>query len=344
MDNKIVRPLALLPKIILIDGLTGTGKSMLGPLLGSLERIELYRVEHHYEYLCILNHLGKITSDAAASMLSMYGDLAVYNSMIGRETNFRKDDLSGVWSNPYWFRYLKRLMLPDGDSVRQRILDERPMIQVSTHQAMPAMQVAFQAFGKRLEVIEMVRHPLYLLEHWVSYIDRHGTDVRDFTIWFEHKGKSLPWFAYGWEDQYLASPPMDRVIYSIDKILAAADRTYQSLTPDQKQQVIEIPFEGFVVNPDKYIQEICRRLETEPTKMTPRVMKDQRLPRERVMGGPAKAIYKRYAWRAPDLNVSERAEFESRRDGIKKQVSPAAFDVLMALCSKYEAKYGLWFN
>lgn len=342
-EVRVTREPHILPRMIMIDGLTGTGKSMLGPILGSLERIELYRVEHIYEYLSILDHLGKLAPDASSAMLKIYSDLAVYNSMIGRETNFRPSDLSGVWSNPHPLRYLRRLFLKDGEGVRERIERDRPMIQVSTHQALPAMGAAFRAFGERLEVIEMVRHPLYLLDHWHSYIDRHGTDVRDFTIWIDHQGKAVPWFAWGWEAEYLAAPSYDRVIYSLAKILEKGRKTVEALPPARREQILVVPFENFTLHPDSYVDQICKRLGTERTPTTARIFKAQNLPRLRVMDGPAKAIYKRYAWKAQARTETESQNHERRWNEARQKATPEAFTVLEGLAREYESEHGLWF-
>lgn len=42
-------------------------------------------------------------------------------------------------------------------------------------------------------------------------------NARHFTIYFEHKGKQVPYFVSGWEDLFINSNFMDRAIYSIEK-------------------------------------------------------------------------------------------------------------------------------
>jgi len=105
-------------------------------------------------------------------------------------------------------KYVKRLFYEDGKVVLDRIQKEKPILHIISHQPLGTMDLAFRAFGNRLRVIEMVRHPLFLLEHWYSYIDRHGTDRRDFTIWINYKRKALPWFAVGWEEKCLIQIPI----------------------------------------------------------------------------------------------------------------------------------------
>ena len=205
------------------------------------------------------------------------------------------------------------------------------------------MNLAFRAFGDRLKVIEMVRHPLYLLEHWYSYIDRHGTDCRDFTIWLNHKGQALPWFAVGWEDKYSESSSMDKVIYSIQWLTQKANETLVSLSEVQRKQVLIIPFEKFVLDPWPFVDAVGALLGTEPTAATKRVLKRQRCPRELVAAGPAKEIYKRYGWKKPEAGTTEPAELKKRREFAKSLASRAALNTLDTLCAEYENRYGLWF-
>ena len=62
---KVTRPTRVCERILFVDGMSGSGKSLLGPILGSLKNVELYRLEHTYEYLSCLDALGVIDPDSA---------------------------------------------------------------------------------------------------------------------------------------------------------------------------------------------------------------------------------------------------------------------------------------
>lgn len=340
---KLVRDTHIVENIVFLDGLTGTGKTMLAPILGSYKRVELGRLEHIYEYLCILDSMGKIDQDAGDFMIRTYADLALYNSMISRETNFRITDLSGVFGNPNSFRYVRRLFCNDGNVVLDRIRKTNPILHIISHQALCVMDLAFRAFDKRLRIIEMVRHPLYLLEHWYSYIDRHGTDCRDFSVWLGYRGYALPWFAKGWEEQYVKANSMDKVIYSIQWLTQKMDEVMAVCNEEQKKQVLFIPFEKFVLKPGVFLTAIGELLGTEVTTKTWRILKKQKCPRNLVTAGPAKEIYKRYAWKKPDKGASEKGVLEQKRVFAEERASKEALQVLDFLCKDYEKKYGIWF-
>ena len=333
------RHLHIANQVVFLDGLTGTGKTMLAPILSTFSRVEIQRIEHIYEHICALRYLNRIEQDAAIEMVQMYLDLACYNVMIGRESNFRWKDLSGVMSNPGGWNYVRRLFQPDGDPVMERINQSQPILQIVSHQILGIADTLFAALGDRLTVVEMVRHPLYLLQHWYSYIDRHGTDPRDFTIWLSHNGAHLPWFSSGWEDQYLNSNKMDRVIYTIDRLTQLAENTHNTLGETYPRQVLVIPFERFVVGPSAYLEQIGNILGTTTTKSTARALRKQKVPRRLTSAGRDSQIYRRYDWSPPSEDSSETTELEKCWDYAAGEATKDGMEVLERMCTSYEKRY-----
>lgn len=339
---KMERRTEITQKIVFLDGLSGTGKSMLFPIVNSLKRVELARLEHTYEYLCTLDYLKKIDADAAEFMLNMTADLSQYDTMIARETNFRLNDCSSAFNSANSIKYIKRLFMQDGNIVLDRIQKEKPILHIMLHQALAVMDLAFRSFGNRLRVVELVKHPLYMLGHWHSYIDRYGVDSRDFTIWILNNGNNLPWFAHGWEKLYVKSDSFDRVIYSIDWLLKKAEDTVQKLNEDQRKQILFVPFEKFVLDPYPYLEKMCDLLDTETTRYTKRTLRKQSVPRKTILDVPDTEVFKRYGHKRPDRKTTEREIYDQKKDHAEKRSSNDAFNVLENMCEKYEKEYGLW--
>jgi hypothetical protein len=334
---KVGRSLQLGGQVLFLDGLTGTGKTMMAPILSTLRRVEVQRMEPIYEHLCALKHLGRIEEDAVSSLLRMYIDMATYNVMIARESNFRWKDLSGVFSNPGGWRYVVRLFQPDGDAVIGRINRIRPILQIVSHQVLgPTL---FGGLGERAKVLEMVRHPLYLLEHWYSYMHRFGTDPREFTVWLDHKGEQLPWFAFGWEDEFLASNKMDRVIHSIEWLVRLTDRNFDALSEEHRRQVLVVPFERFVVDPWPYLRAIEEFLDTVSTRATGRQLRKQKVPRRLMAAGRDLPVYRKYNWRPPPRRGDEASELQKRWEFAEREASPEGLEALDRMSRDYEKRY-----
>jgi hypothetical protein len=340
---KMERHTEITKKIVFLDGLSGVGKSMLVPIVNSLKYVELARLEHIYEYLCTLDYLKKIEPDAAEFMIRMMADLSQYDTMIARETNFRFNDCSSVFSSANSIKYIKRLFMQDGNIVLDRIQKEKPILHIWSHQVLPVMDLAFRSFGNRLKVVELVRHPLYLLRCWYSYIERYGVDGRDFTIWILNNGNNLPWFAHGWEDLYIKSTSFDRVIYSIDWLLKKSEDTVEKLNEGQRKQILFVPFEKFVLEPYLYLEKLCDLLDTETTRYTKKSLRKQGVPRKTIFDVSIREVFKRYGWVRPDRETTEKELFEQLRNDAKRKASKDAFNVLQRMCKKYEDEYGLWF-
>ena len=75
--------------VIFLDGLWGTGKSLLGAIVSGMDRVEKVKQNHIHEYVCILRHLGKVHNDAATWLPSTCADLSQYTNLICREITLR---------------------------------------------------------------------------------------------------------------------------------------------------------------------------------------------------------------------------------------------------------------
>jgi len=344
----VVRQPHLAPQILFVDGLSGTGKTMIAPILSSFDRVEVHRIEQIYEYVSILWNMGRMEDDAAIWFLRTYTDQTCYHAMIGREVNFRWKDLSGVLGNPGGRRYLKRLLQPEGDAIIDTISAQQPVIQLITHQILTPM--VFKALGNRVKIIEMVRNPLYLIPHWYSYIDRIGTNPRDLYVCFDYDGQSLPWFAEGWEEKYINSNKMDRVIYLIERLSAIEHENLNALDEETNKQVLIIPFEQFVLEPDPYIDSIGKLIGSKVTSLTKKTLRKEKVPRKMVTAGRDLPIYRRYAWRPAAQQKSESGQsaddndFNERWAEVAEEASPEGIKVLEKMCAAYSNLYPSRFN
>lgn len=339
MPADVVREPYLVDRVIFVGGHPGCGKTLITPIVGSLARVEIQKVDYIIEHICSLRFLGRIDDQVATVLIRMLTDLDLYHLMMSRETNFRVSDLSSVFNNPGTLRYIRRLFQPGDAAACERIKQTKPILQILTHNLLALSPSLYQALGDRLRILEMVRHPLYMIKQWYLYIERYGTDVRDFTIWFDYRGHSLPFFAYGWEEKYLRANSMDRVIYSIEHLSLLGERVIQNLSEQEKKQIILIPFERFVLDPWPYLRRLESLLETQVTTLTRRELKRQKVPRKMIADGIPLSIYKQNGWEPPQKGSNESKELELRRRYAAERASPEAMGVLDRLCAAYEQKY-----
>jgi len=341
-SRKIVRDIALAQNIVFAGGLPACGKSLLTAVLGSLERVEIQKYNYMIEHICSLYFLDKISEDVAIAMIRMQTDIDLYNMMMAREANFRYKDLSSIFKNPRPWRYIRRLFTPGGEEVVERIQKERPIHHVLTHHLMIHSVPIAKALEDRFSLVELVRHPLYVIKQWHLYIEHYTTDPRDFDVWYDYKGSPLPFFAKGWEDLYVRSNPMDRSIYSIERYNHFAKASFEKLSNEQKSRVIVVPFEKFVKDPWPYLGRIEELLGTHKTPSTLRELKKQNVPRKMVADGIGRSIYRACGWEPSEKGATERAELEKRRKYAAQHASAEAMKVLDQICEEYEQKWQAW--
>lgn len=334
------RPLHLAEKVVVTDGMGGCGKTMLAPIMSSLPRVEIMQYAYEVEHACALHFLGRVEIDAAVALVRSFTDQRLYNSMMARDTNFRKGDLSSVFMNARPWRYFKRLVSPGDGAVMARLGTERPILHLTTHNLLNCATPLFKGLGDRLVFIRLVRHPLYMLRQNALNTHRYASDPRIFTMHHRKDGGSpVPFYAAGWEDLLLRSNPMERAIYCIEKLQQAVDREVASLTDEERQRILFVPFEPFVLDPSGYMQEICRRLDVVEDGVTRKMMKKQRVPRKKIAAGRSLPIYRQYRWEPPLEGADERKELAIRRAEAVEAASPRAIAVLDRLSAEYEERW-----
>jgi len=336
--TQFVREARIADKVVFVDGVSGSGKSILGPILASFDRVERYRLDCVYEHVAVLHKFGKIEDDAASVLLRLHLDEALYHSMISREVNLRPFDHTGFLNNPFKLRSLGRLFMKDGLAAVERINRTRPIFQVNCHQMFPAIRLAFLAFGERVRAVEMVRHPLFVVHHWVQFgMERYGADPRDLTLWIKSPaGETVPWFAHGWEDEFLRLPAVDRAIRTVYWLSQQRETVVAQASEAERRQILFIPFERFVTDPWPFLRELEEFLGAKTTPTTRRVLRRQRCPREILTAGRG---HKRAGWKRPDPSSTNESEFHKVRDAIESKASAEAAALLWEMCADYERRF-----
>ena len=275
--------------VIIVDGFWGGGKSVVTSIVGSLSGVEKKKVDGIYEYICITHSVGKMSDDAAETLLKIYADHTQYNNLIGREVNLRWSDDTGLRNNPGSLAYFGRLFHRGGDSVIDVINSKNLALLIASHGLFSVSNLLFEAYGSRMKLIEVVRHPVHLFHNVRGYIANFER-AREFTLSFDHKGEKIPWFAASWADEFAESSIADRALLSISRIQKSVIDLIDSLAKTDKPLLV-LAFEQAVINPTETIDKLEKFLDRTSTKRTKRVLKQQSLPRAQISAGKSTSSF-----------------------------------------------------
>lgn len=276
-------------KVLIVDGLTGTGKTMMSKVIGSLSEFSTPRYFYSLEWAVQGVADQSMTQDLFEAWISLLADQLTYDYLLSRELNFRPDDLTSVLKSPGALNALARLVKKDGPGVLENM--EPLGLSLVVHQCFGGFQATHQALGERLIWIEMVRRPADLVNHWASYIDRHGSSPSDFTLFRSTGEYSVPWF--------IDRPDLFAHGNTATKTLTALISLYSRLESfEQEAQslgtVIIIPFEKFVLEPWTFLFEIESATASTFDKTAKKVLARERVPRLESTNGRPDRAYERY--------------------------------------------------
>jgi hypothetical protein len=315
-EPRLIREKMILENLVLVDGQPGCGKTLFTAIIAAMNRVELLNYSPELENICALKYLKKITDDAVEAMIRIQMDLVIYETMMSRSTNFRPSDLSSAFRNVNVVTYLKRLFAKGDELIPERIKREKPILHFATHNLLAFCEPVFKALGEKVVVIEIVRHPLYMLiqqtlnrEH---HMDPSGA-ARQFHLYIKYREHQLPFKNFGQEELYLRSNPVERAIYEMQKTTELTETFKNEYQNQYNSQILTIPFEPFVLDPWPYFKKIEKLMKSRITRKTRKVIKKQKVPRKKISDGIPLSIYKRCGWEAPDSNMTEEEELDKRR-------------------------------
>ena len=235
-------------------------------------------------------------------------DHKIYQTMMGREVNFRYSDISSVFNYHNPIKYFKRIFQKGDMVIPSRIKKERPILNLTTHDLLSMIDPLVDVFGKNLFIVEVIRHPLFMVIQQALNMERLLFNERDMQVKIEYKNKDLPYYAFGWEEIFLKSNFVEKAILYIK---------YQTLLTEQKKKELNgkinhilIPFEMFVKDPNPFMLQIQDTINSRITRATKKEMRKQKVPRKNIVDSIPLQIYKRCGWEEPEKGLTEFEEFQ----------------------------------
>lgn len=326
--------------VLLIDGISGAGKTMVTRLADGYKLTTSPAFNYSLEYLSILHSLEKLDTSTAQLLIQLNFDQRRYDGSISREVNLRPSDLSSVLKSSKRKDYLLSLLKNDSAEISDERMRAQPNLCFVTHQLNGATKLIENTLLDQYFELMCVRHPYYLLSHWESYVHLLGTSPRDFTLWLDVGGANVPWFIQRNVNLYLESNQINRAALCIIEIL---QQTFLKMSKSDPRRVV-IPFERFVLSPREIITEIENRFPMGNSNLIDGILRREKVPRDHINSGRDLPIYKRYGSGSLKSSVDMKDDFRAQEINAQRRLSPEIFDELRILSDKYLEEFGEWFK
>ena len=273
----------LTANVVIIDGFSGTGKALISPLLGYIERGEQWQMSNHLDDISALLHIRGVSEKSAEALIRIEIDRIIYNLSIGRNVNHRKTDVTSPYYNGLGEMYERRFRVAEGDEAIERIRKIDPILPLHIHYKFGYTDILFKALKERLKAyILCMRSPFYLIERWYEqdWVNKIPNNDRVNENCIKYKNNEVPWFVYEYCEEYIEANDFEKSILTIYQFFLKSFTMYESLNEYEKRKTLIVPFEDMIVEPRLYIRQICELTESKPKSGFDKMMKNLSLPRE----------------------------------------------------------------
>ncbi len=304
-------------KIILISGITRSGKALVSGLVSTFSQVDKVVVDSALETVPILHRLGKITTDAATYLLKFKVNINIYNEYIGRGMNLRPGDFTSIFNYSDPQEYFSRLARKEGQNLSNELNEANRQFLFLTHYAL-LNPILWLDVSKELRIVDVKRNPVDLVFAWLrkDYCNNTYSTPRNLTPAVIHNDVVVPHFSVGWEEEYLESSQVDRIIKTIAYCHKESEDNNASLVErGLADRVLSIYFEEIIIDTDRSLDNLARFLGTATSERTRWGYKKEQIPRDLVI-------------------VNE--EREKKFNKIASLASAECLQQLVALCATYD--------
>ena len=147
-----------------------------------MDRTESLIYPYEIQWLSSFFYASKIDENSYIEFLKIYADNTTYNSMMGRNSNFRYSDISSVLQSKNKLEYIKRIFSKGDNFILPKIKLKNPIINYVTTDMLFFINEIGKAFSDRVLFIETVRDPMYMfLQAKIKQKDYQKNPIKNFS-------------------------------------------------------------------------------------------------------------------------------------------------------------------
>lgn len=264
--------------VVIVTGSLNSGKSMVAPIVSSLNKVEHLRKLIEVDQVLHLTNLKKIKREVAYFFIRHYLDKSFYEQLIGRNLNYRVGDETSIFTAKNPIELKKRAFLKRGEHVIKKHVKDKTIFCMDTHDGMMLFHL-WREVNKKFKFINIFRNPIDTVNGCFNVGQGKIENILFNEIIMFKKNKNVfPLYFLNKYREYPKKNTMDRVIDEVLFCLKKEYLNYKKYKNDKNCLFIEN--EDFAVNSDRNISEICKFLKTKRSNFTEKIMKRENCPRE----------------------------------------------------------------
>jgi hypothetical protein len=335
---KYSKNLQLSSELLIIDGMWGVGKSVITELLSSFNSLENLNINYLYDYIPNFYSSKSIEHDAAVMLMRNLFDSLTYDMCLSRSVNFRYKDQTSIFNHPKKFQYLKRIIRQEGNESLKQVEEGRMIIPLLTHMSSSNNDFFLVALAGRCKIINCIRHPAFIVKWFSDYLELMAESPRDFVMKIHYKGADIPFFAYGWEEEYLSINNYERAIKSIAVLTNNYNENLRAIKESHgDNSILEISFEEAVLKTDRTLRTISGFINREINQNNfKKVKKKQNLPRKEISSGQKYGAFGFESSKTHTEGIQETTD--KKVQSLKSKVTSEYFILINRISREYELK------
>ena len=224
-----------------------------------------------------------------------------------------------------------------------------PTLNLMTHVNTSYAKPLFDALEERLIYVKIARHPMstYMIKHNINWIKKWESNGRFGNLMYKtldnnSKQIHLPLYAKKIEKEYFKANHADKAILLFDQWIRNDDSFIDEIKKTTKAKIYEIPYEKFVFEPWKYIDEIAKSLDVKLDKTTLKKMRKEKIPRTSLTDAPKSSVYSKIGWVKTKKNISLSENFVQGRLFAANLATPEGLELLDKLAEYYNTRHSIY--
>ncbi len=277
----------LLPKkLLFVDGITRSGKSMVSPVISSFKRSYAFQHQAILDNLMPLIRKDAISKSAAKSLITFYFNQNIYNLNISRQINLRPKDNSSLLNDKNYKLFKKNLKKKEGDYVIKEIKKKNYLPIYISHDLL-SMINHFDKLKFPYQIIYTYRHPI---DNIFSLIKRYEkvkannklkynyNNPRIYGMMIKKNNILLPYYTAGKEKYFLSLNHAEKYVFYYLDSLKNSISSYKRF--HKKKKILFLRYDDFASDTNRQIKKISNFLKLKVSNYTKKSLRLNKLPRK----------------------------------------------------------------